>query len=140
MLSQMAEQGKVTLDEPVRELLPDGTVAKPAGDEITLLDLATQHSGLPRLPDNLKPADPANPYADYGAANLYAFMAKQGVAKPKDADFLYSNLGMGLLGQALANSRRHSVSRGFCKKGGDRSTGYEGYGGNALSRTAEPVY
>jgi CubicO group peptidase (beta-lactamase class C family) len=102
ILSQMVEQGKVKFDTPVRELLPPGTVAQPAGDEITLLDIAIQHSGLPRMPDNFKPADPANPYADYGAANLYAFLAKQSVAKPAKPDFVYSNLAMGLLGQALA--------------------------------------
>jgi D-alanyl-D-alanine-carboxypeptidase/D-alanyl-D-alanine-endopeptidase len=102
ILSQLVEQGKVKFDEPVRELLPPGTVAKPAGDEITLLDLATQHSGLPRMPDNFKPADSANPYADYRPANLYEFIAKQGVAKPANPGFLYSNLGFGLLGQALA--------------------------------------
>ncbi|MGD0786862.1 MAG: serine hydrolase domain-containing protein [Terracidiphilus sp.] len=102
ILSQLVEQGKVKLDEPVRELLPPGTVSKPAGDEITLLDLATQHSGLPRLPDNFKPANPANPYADYHAADLYESLAKHGVAKPSAPGFLYSNLGFGLLGQALA--------------------------------------
>jgi D-alanyl-D-alanine-carboxypeptidase/D-alanyl-D-alanine-endopeptidase len=101
LLAQMVEQGKVKFDEPVRELLPAGTVAKPAGSEITLIDLATQHSGLPRMPDNFKPADSTNPYADYRAADLYAFLTKHGVAKPADATFLYSNLGFGLLGQAL---------------------------------------
>jgi D-alanyl-D-alanine-carboxypeptidase/D-alanyl-D-alanine-endopeptidase len=103
MLSQMVEQGKVQLDEPVRALLPEGTVAKPAGAEITLLDLATQHSGLPRMPDNFHPADQNNPYADYGSANLYAFLKEHGVAKPAATSFLYSNLGFGLLGQALAD-------------------------------------
>lgn len=103
ILSQMVEQGKVRFDDPVRELLPPGTVAKPEGAEITLLDLATQHSGLPRMPDNFNPGDPANPYADYHAANLYSYLAKHGVAKPADAGFLYSNLGFGLLGQALSN-------------------------------------
>ncbi len=103
ILSQMVEQGKVKFDEPVRELLPAGTVDKPAGNEITLLDLATQHSGLPRMPDNFKPADKKNPYADYTAADMYAFLKKQGVAKPEKTDFLYSNLGFGLLGQALSD-------------------------------------
>ena len=102
ILSQMVEQGKVKFDDPVRELLPPGTVQKPAGAEITLLDLATQHSGLPRMPDNFTPADSANPYADYHAANLYAFIASHGVAKPDKPEFLYSNLGFGLLGQALS--------------------------------------
>lgn len=102
ILSQMVEQAKVRFDDPVRELLPPGTVEKPSGAEITLLDLATQRSGLPRMPDNFKPGNPANPYADYHAANLYEFVAKHGVAKPDKPGFLYSNLGFGLLGQALS--------------------------------------
>jgi CubicO group peptidase (beta-lactamase class C family) len=103
ILAQMVTQHKVKLDEPVRELLPAGTVAKPAGPEITLLDLATQQSGLPRMPDNFHPADQEDPYADYGPANLYEFLAKHGVEKPADAKFNYSNLGLGLLGQALSD-------------------------------------
>jgi len=103
VLAQMVEQDKVKLDDPVRELLPSGTVAKPAGAEITLVDLATQHSGLPRMPADFNPADNANPYADYHAANMYAFLAKQGVGKPaQQPGYLYSNFGFGLLGQALA--------------------------------------
>ena len=111
ILSQMVEQGKVKFNEPVRELLPEGTVAKPAGEEITLLDLATQHSGLPRLPDNLNPADNKNPYADYTAADMYAYLKKQGVAKPAKTDFLYSNFGFGLLGQALSDRAGTSYSQ-----------------------------
>jgi len=103
MLAEMVAQHKVKLDEPVRELLPPGTVAKPAGAEITLLDLATQQSGLPRMPDNFHPVDPQDPYADYLPATLYEFVAKHGVGKPGAARFNYSNLGLGLLGQALAN-------------------------------------
>ena len=102
ILSQMVEQGSVTFDDPVRELLPTGTVHKPVGAEITLLDLATQHSGLPRMPDNFAPVDLEDPYADYHAANLYAFVAAHGVAKTGKPGFLYSNLGFGLLGQALS--------------------------------------
>ena len=103
MLARMVAQGEVKFDEPVRELLPDGTAPKAAGAEITLLDLATQHSGLPRMPDNFHPADPRNPYADYRPADLYRFLASHGVARPAAPEFLYSNLGFGLLGQALAN-------------------------------------
>ena len=103
LLAQMVEQGLVKLDEPVRQLLPAGTVPKPEGAEITLLDLTTQHSGLPRMPDNFKPASPDNPYADYGSTNLYQYIAGHGLGKAGTPDFLYSNLGVGLLGQALAN-------------------------------------
>jgi len=103
VLSQMVEQGTVRFDDPVRELLPSGLVPKPEGGEITLVSLATQHSGLPRLPDNFHPANPADPYADYRPADLYAFLANHTVAMPAHTEYLYSNLGFGLLGQALSN-------------------------------------
>jgi CubicO group peptidase (beta-lactamase class C family) len=111
-LAQMVEQHKVLLDEPLRELLPTGTVAKPAsGAEITPLDLATQHSGLPRLPENFaEHATQADPYADYTAKDAYDYMAKHGVARPDKTEFLYSNFGFGLLGQVLADKAGESYA------------------------------
>jgi serine-type D-Ala-D-Ala carboxypeptidase/endopeptidase len=103
ILAQMVEQKATRLDEPVRALLPAGTLSTPAsGPEITLLDLSAQRSGLPRMPDNFNPADPNNPYADYDKKALYAFVASHGLALPAKPVFGYSNLGVGLLGQALA--------------------------------------
>ncbi len=102
LLAQMVEQGKVKIDEPVRLLLPAGVVAKPDGPEITLVDLSSQHSGLPRMPDNFKPNDPQNPYADYTPKLLYEEIKKLGVSKAAKPAYGYSNLGVGLLGQALA--------------------------------------
>ena len=103
-LAQMAAQKKVRLDEPVRALLPASAALAPAsGAEITLVDLSAQRSGLPRLPDNLSPTDPSNPYAEYDQKALYAFMARHGVARPPKPEFGYSNLGVGLLGDALAS-------------------------------------
>jgi CubicO group peptidase (beta-lactamase class C family) len=107
MLAQMVVQKKVRLDEPVRELLPPGTVTKPTDSEITLLDLATHHSGLPPMPDNMRPGQVQgsrfNNWADYGPRQLYAYIASHGVAKPVDATFIYSGVGVGLLGQVLAD-------------------------------------
>jgi D-alanyl-D-alanine-carboxypeptidase/D-alanyl-D-alanine-endopeptidase len=104
LLAQLVAQGKVRLDEPVRDLLPVGTVTTPpSGAEMTLLDLSTHRSGLPRLPENLKPADMSDPYADYDHEALYAYVAARGLTRPEDAPFLYSNLGFGLLGAALAH-------------------------------------
>lgn len=103
LLADMVRRGEVRLDEPVQDLLPpDVRVPERAGRSITLLDLGTQSSGLPRLPSNLAPADPGNPYADYTEAQLYSFLS--GYALPRDpgAQYEYSNLGVGLLGLALA--------------------------------------
>ncbi|MGH9475799.1 MAG: serine hydrolase domain-containing protein [Terriglobales bacterium] len=103
-LAQMVEQHQLTLEEPVRQLLPPGSLpAAPPGGPITLMDLATQHSGLPRLPPNLLPgADPTDPYARYGSKQLLAYLAQQGLVRPANAPFLYSNFGFGLLGFVLA--------------------------------------
>jgi CubicO group peptidase (beta-lactamase class C family) len=103
MLAQMVEQSQVRLDESIRGMLPSGTVAPSAAPEITPLDLVTHHSGLPRMPDNFRPADPRNPYVDYTVADLYAFAATRGLQKRPDAPYLYSNVGMALMGQALAD-------------------------------------
>lgn len=116
VLAQMVQQKQVRLDEPVRELLPKGTlVGAGSGAEITLLDLSAQRSGLPRMPDNFTPADEENPYADYDAKKLYAFIASHGVAAPSTPAFEYSNLGVGLLGQLLAD-RAHSTYEALVKR------------------------
>ena len=102
LLGQLATQGKVTLDEPLRELLPPETVVPPSGVEITLRDLATHQAGLPRMPNNLHPASALNPSAGYTTGDAYAFMKYWGVTKAPVAPFAYSHLGFGLLGDALA--------------------------------------
>jgi D-alanyl-D-alanine-carboxypeptidase/D-alanyl-D-alanine-endopeptidase len=102
LLAQAVVSGRVTLDTPVAQLLPDFKIPSRGGKEITLGDLATQHSGLPRLPSNLLPKDSADPYADYDAAKLKAFLAEYQLPRDPGATYEYSNLGFGLLGYALA--------------------------------------
>jgi CubicO group peptidase (beta-lactamase class C family) len=102
ILARMAAEGRVRLDQPVRELLPSGVVAKPAGPEITLLDLATHHSGLPRMPANLEFENINLAFARYRTLDLYTYLAKHGVRKPANAHFFYGDLGFGLMGEALA--------------------------------------
>ncbi len=109
-LAHMVQQSMVRLDEPVRELLPPGTAERPYGSEITLLDLATHHSGLPRMPSGFYQKDKDNPFADFHVADLYAYIARRGVKKPADVSFLYSNLGVGLLGQVLADRAHMSYA------------------------------
>jgi D-alanyl-D-alanine-carboxypeptidase/D-alanyl-D-alanine-endopeptidase len=103
VLADMAVRGEVKLEDPVAKFLPQ-TVHVPSrgGREIALLDLSNQVSGLPRLPDNLRPADPQDPYADYGPAKLYEFLSGYTLTREIGEKYEYSNLGVGLLGQALA--------------------------------------
>ena len=103
LLADMVARGEVRLDQPVAELLPAGTrVPSRNGRQITLGDLSSQISGLPRLPDNMAPKDSANPYADYTVAMMYDFLARYELPRDPGARYEYSNLGVGLLGHALA--------------------------------------
>jgi D-alanyl-D-alanine-carboxypeptidase/D-alanyl-D-alanine-endopeptidase len=103
-LAEMVERKMVALEDPVRNYLPPDTIppGKAGVAEIRLIDLATQSSGLPRLPLNMHPGDPLNPYADYTPQLLYEFLGTQTLRLIPNAGFLYSNLGMGLLGHALS--------------------------------------
>jgi CubicO group peptidase (beta-lactamase class C family) len=104
LLADAVQANRVALDEPVEKLLPGFTIPARNGRSITLADLSDQHSGLPRMPSNVVPADPANPYADYDAAKLKAFLAGYKLPRDPGASYEYSNLGEGLLGYALATS------------------------------------
>ena len=108
LLADMVARGEVSLEDPVGRYLPEGVAAPSRGREITLLDLATHYSGLPRIPDNLAPADSTNPYADYTVEKLYAFLATHQPRRDVGAEFEYSNVGMGLLGHVLARAAGRS--------------------------------
>jgi D-alanyl-D-alanine-carboxypeptidase/D-alanyl-D-alanine-endopeptidase len=103
LLADMVERHEVALGDPADTYLP-GHVRMPerSGTSITLLDLATHASGLPRLPDNLTPRDAANPYVDYGVDDLYRFLSGYTLPRDPGSEIEYSNLGAGLLGHLLA--------------------------------------
>ena len=104
VLAQDVLAGRVKLSDPVAKYLPKSVrVPSRNGKQITLLNLATQHSGLPRMPTNMSDVAGNDPYADYTIANMYAFISGYRLTRDPGAQFEYSNLGVGLLGQALAN-------------------------------------
>src|ERR1035438_1321087 len=103
ILADMVQRGEVSLDDPVAKYLPaDVKMPQRGGRQITLVDLATHTSGLPRMPSNFAPKDVSNPYADYTVANLFQFLSSYELTRDIGSKFEYSNMGVGLLGQALA--------------------------------------
>lgn len=76
-LEDMVERGEIHLNDPVEKYLPE-SVKVPAHirKKITLLNLATHTSGLPRDPDNLTPTHglPENAFADYSVERMYLFL------------------------------------------------------------------
>ena len=103
LLEDMAQRGEVKLDDPIAKYLPEGVKAPQRnGKEITLAELATHTSGLPRMPNNFSPKDAANPYADYSADKLYAFLNSYQLPRDPGEKWEYSNLATGLLGHLLS--------------------------------------
>ena len=103
VLADMVTRKEVTFDDPAANFLPENVrMPERSGRSITLLHLSTHSSGLPRLPDNLKLKDPANPYVDYSVDDLYQFLSDYTLPRDPGSEFEYSNLGGGLLGHLLA--------------------------------------
>ena len=105
VLADMAIAGEVSPHDTLEKYLPEPANFPESIRKITLQQLATHASGLPRLPANLMfgMKDPANPYAHYGRKELEAFL--YGYTPPPDRAAIvpeYSNLGFGLLGFVLA--------------------------------------
>src|SRR6185503_2590223 len=102
LLADMANRGELTLDAPLQDLLPkDVRLHLYKNKPIRLVDVASQTSGLPRMPDNFVPKDPGNPYADYSPDRMFEFVGRHELRRAP-GEYEYSNLGMGLLGHVLA--------------------------------------
>lgn len=102
LLADMVARGEVELDAPLQDLLPKDVQLQEVPDHpIRLVDVASQSSGLPRMPSNFAPKDPANPYADYTPKQMFDFLRGLKLSRPP-GQYEYSNLGMGLLGYLLA--------------------------------------
>lgn len=101
LLAALVLAGEVTLDTTVGEIL--GSDAGATSD-VSLRELATHSSGLPRLAVNAMklPFWPRDPYRFYGQRRLYAGL--RSVALEKRGSIRYSNLGFQLLGQCLATA------------------------------------
>jgi serine-type D-Ala-D-Ala carboxypeptidase/endopeptidase len=118
LLAIAVVRGEVTLDTPVRELLPTGTkVPNRDGVEITLEHLTTHRSGLPRSPVGFRTEvrtvllGRGNPYADITEERLLEFVARTELRRtPGTGRIAYSNVGGGLLGLALV---RHAGASSY---------------------------
>lgn len=134
LLADMAAKGEVALNDPVDKYLPAGaTMPERNGRKITLRDLATHSSGLPRLADNMPFADPADPYADYDERLLLGFLARYRLPRDIGSRYEYSNLGFGLLGYLLGRAAHSDYATLVAQ----RITGPLGMGDTAVVLSAE---
>ena len=108
LLADLVLRGVVSLDDPVQQHLPAGWVV-PSFEQhvITLRDLATHTSGLPRMPTAFGAIDVDDPYASMTDDSLRIQVANSPPTRAPGT-YAYSNMGMALLGKALAHAGRAS--------------------------------
>lgn len=111
LLAQMELDGNVRLEDPLRKYVPSDVELSDSVGSITLQQLATHTSGLPRLPANLDQvvADPANPYADYREEHLHSALRNIKTVKAGKQSS-YSNFGAGVLGHVLSRKSGRSYA------------------------------
>lgn len=107
LLADMVERGEVGLDEPLSGFAPKGTVfASNRVANTTLAKLATHTSGLPRLAPTFRTfagvvLSRGNPYRGMTTDTVWAHASGVGDSFLSEGH-AYSNLGVAVLGQALA--------------------------------------
>ncbi len=99
LLADAVQAGKLGLDDTLAQRLPV-KFADPAIGTVTLKQLATHTSCLPRLPDNLN-GDADDPYAKYDNRALFEYLASAKLEGKPPCAVAYSNLGFGILGVVL---------------------------------------
>jgi D-alanyl-D-alanine-carboxypeptidase/D-alanyl-D-alanine-endopeptidase len=102
LLADLVGRGTVKLSDPLTLYAPPGWRAPPATiatPPITLVNLATHTSGLPR-----ESTVPSGQPAAIASAGRWAWLAQQRRLPPPGAGALYSNVAFDLLGDALARA------------------------------------
>lgn len=104
LLAQLVNDGRIDLDAPITDYLPEGFVLPQSeGRAITAFDLATHSSALSGLPPDLLAAGIDNPYSGYGVEGLRAWLASYELPRSIGETFEYNNAGTTLLGLAVAH-------------------------------------
>lgn len=112
LLADRVTRGQANLNDPLQKYLPAGVSAPVRnGTAINLVHLSNHTSGLPYMPGNLTPANPANPFADYTEKQMYDFLKGYKLTRDVGSSYEYSNYAVGLLGYILAASSEVSYEQ-----------------------------
>jgi len=105
ILANMVVNKDIKLEDNVFDYLSTKNKRK-----LNFISLANHTSGLPRLPTNLdlSKVDQSNPYVNYKESNLLEYLEHYSNNKSQQANYVYSNLGAGLLGYSLSQIKKVS--------------------------------
>jgi serine-type D-Ala-D-Ala carboxypeptidase/endopeptidase len=109
LLADSAARGEVRLSAPGTDYLPGASPGR-----VTLVELATHTSGLPRLPPGMlryAVLRPRNPYAWYPKSSFLRAARRSLATAPGSQPYAYSNFGAALLGHLLGEAAQLPYQR-----------------------------
>jgi D-alanyl-D-alanine-carboxypeptidase/D-alanyl-D-alanine-endopeptidase len=102
VLTKLVADNTVQLDDPLQRYAPAGTVVPKHIRPITLADMATHTSGLPRELGNAPPGTPHFTFPDY--RTRWRWLPNQRLRSSPGTAALYSNVAFDFLGDALQSA------------------------------------
>ena len=102
LLAQAVERGDLKLDDNLGKLLQGDVKLQPDVAAITLRQLVTHSSCLPRMPANFSDTGLSNPYINYDRNMLWSALADLKLPHAPPCDAVYSNMGFAVVGELLA--------------------------------------
>jgi D-alanyl-D-alanine-carboxypeptidase/D-alanyl-D-alanine-endopeptidase len=102
VLTKLVADKTVRLDDPLQRYAPAGTIVPKRTRPITLADMATHTSGLPRELGNAPPGTPHFTFPDY--RTRWRWLPNQRLRSTPGTAALYSNVAFDFLGDALQSA------------------------------------
>ena len=106
-IMQLVEQGKLDLDAPVTDYLPDFQPRNPFGRRITLRQLMSHYSGLAREPPVGSYFDPTEPTL----AETIASLNRTTLVYAPESRTKYSNAAIGVVGYVLERTQNEPFAK-----------------------------
>lgn len=116
MIAKLELVGKIQLNKPINTYLTQNQRFE-YGNFITIRQLLTHTSRLPKLPDNLgsEERDIEQPYADYSKENLFAFLQSFSPDTIVPSQYLFSHINYAVLECIIENIEKQSFKYCFKK-------------------------
>jgi CubicO group peptidase (beta-lactamase class C family) len=105
LLGEMFARGELALNDTLDRHVPEGIkVPRYEGKTVTLRQLSTHSSGIPRLPPDfwqVAAPEPDNPYKFYTGEKIERFLDTYSLTVAPDSRYEYSNIGASVLGYVM---------------------------------------
>ena len=102
LLTKLVKQQVVRLDDPLQRYAPKHAIVPVRSESITLEELATHTSGLPRELGSRPRKTPPFAYPDF--TTRWQWLPRQSLASIPGSEAVYSNIGFDLLSDALESA------------------------------------